>query len=469
MSQTYPYGPTITSLNAILQPGFLQRLFVDSLKPLLVYRDIADKEIFPGRIGQTITMTRIGLLTPNVNRLNPATNNTLDNGMSVQNAQQEQYLASIGQYPQNAGMVNLADNEVYIADLIAKNTENLAWAIATTINRVAQNNLFSAYMGGNTRITAAGTTVTTISVDDVRGFMTVLVNGVVTAVSSSNPLNITINNVANTVTGFTIDGTNTSTAINIGRPYSGSTSGGALVGDEGGISGTLTIGTAATVVVAQAVIGLYAPQIVRPNAKTTTLALATTDLLSFDALLTARDVLVNNGIPKKDGWYHCFLGSSSMSQLYRDERFDLLTRGRGTGDKDWEDGVIDKVLGIKFHETTEVYQQSISSTGVTVQRPILCGGGTLIEEQFDPGLDAIRSMADLNAIGTLARVDTTQEEAAGAYMYLRKPLDALGENINQAANWMGGYAVPSDSTSTPNTIRTANNAYFKRSVILETA
>jgi hypothetical protein len=58
---------------------------------------------------------------------------------------------------------------------------------------------------------------------------------------------------------------------------------------------------------------------------------------------------------------------------------------------------------------------------------------------------------------------------AGMYMYVRHPLDRLGQIISQTANYTGGFVVPTDVTTTSNVILTAGNAAYKRAVIFEHA
>lgn len=69
-------------LQPIIQQGFLARRFQTGLKATIGFRAIADRQVFPGRFGQTITETRRGLLVP-VESPTPASANTgLDSGMA---------------------------------------------------------------------------------------------------------------------------------------------------------------------------------------------------------------------------------------------------------------------------------------------------------------------------------------------------------------------------------------------------
>jgi hypothetical protein len=110
-----------------------------------------------------------------------------------------------------------------------------------------------------------------------------------------------------------------------------------------------------------------------------------------------------------------------------------------------------------------------------VQRPIMCGMGALVEGVFDKGLEAIRNMAANAGVGEVKGFDAVNNILGerfvydGFYMYMRPPIDRLGQIISQASNYIGGFTVPTDVTTTSLIIPTASNAYYKRSVIIEHA
>ena len=462
------FGPFPAQLANAIQQGFLERAFIDPLKNILAYRKIADREEFPGRIGDAITKTRVGLMIPNTTPLNPSTNTNLDNGLTPQQYSDEQYILAVGQYPQLAPDINLADDETTIAAFAMKNAENLGIAQATAIDRIARSALFNSYMGGNSVVTVTlGSPGTTVNVDDTRGFQTVVVNGNVVPVSGSNPLPVFINNVLSNVTGFTNDVSNTSSAAS-----------------TGGTSGTIT--TAANVLVingtaGNSVVSAFAPVIFRPSGRQTTAAIQSTDLLNMTTILNAVAYLRNNAVPTVDGYYNLYLNSTSMNELYQDPEFQILNRGVGTRDPVYKDAWIsDAFLDVRFVRTTETFVQPPQGgapvpVAQTIQRPILCGQGALVEGIFTRGLDAIKNMAMSDGIGSMQQfmsaVDVMGNEFKydGFYQYMRPPLDRLAQIISQTSNYIGGFTVPTDVTTTSAIIPTASNAYYKRAVILETA
>jgi len=460
------FGPFPPALVDAIQQNFLERAFVEALHPILAYREIADREVFPGRIGDTITKTRVGLMVPNITPLAPNTNTNIDNGLQPQQYSDEQYVLAVYQYPQLAPDINLIDDETTIAAFAMKNAENLGIAQATALDRIARNALFNAYMSGNTVVTQTlGSPNVTINVDDTRGFQTVVVNGTVQPVSNTNPLPVLVNGTLYQIVSFSNDATNVSSAA-----------------ITGGTSGTITAsanisttnGTAGN-----AVIGQYAPLIIRPNGRTTTAAIQASDLLNMQVILNAVAYLRNNAVPKVRGAYNFYLNSTSMNELYADSEFQILNRGVSTRDPVYENAwIMSEFLDVRFIMTTETFVQPAQASAPVavnqiIQRPIICGMGALVEGIFNKGLEAIKNMSGntgmMQQIPQMVNVLGEDMMLEGFYMYLRNPLDRLGQIISQSSNYIGGFTVPTDVTTNPNIIPTSSNAYYKRAVIIETA
>jgi hypothetical protein len=456
------FGPFPSQLANAIQKNYLERAFIDSLLNNLAYREIADKESFPGRIGDTITKTRMGLMIPNMTPLDPSMNSNIDNGLTPQQYTDEQYTLAIFQYPQIAPFINLVDDETTIASFAMRNSHNLGIVQATCLDRLARNALFNSYMSGNTWVTnTLGSTGPTVNVDDTRGFQTVVVGGNVVPVSTTNPLPVFINGNQYLITSFANSASNTSTSA-----------------ITGGTSGSITSSTNILVAdgtLGNAVVNQFGPVIIRPNARASTFALQSSDLLNMSTIRAAVALMRNNAVPRIRGSYNLYINATSMNELFEDPEFQLLNRGVSTRDPVYENAwVMDKFLDVRFVETTETFvQPPTSPITLTVQRPILCGAGALVEGQFDAGLDAIKNMSgqtgEMQNFKTVVDALGRKFNEQGFYMYLRKPIDSLGQIITQTSNWIGGFTVPTDVTTTPQIIPTASNAYFKRAVIIETA
>ena len=119
--------------------------------------------------------------------------------------------------------------------------------------------------------------------------------------------------------------------------------------------------------------------------------------------------------------------------------------------------MVNDFLGLRFIPTTEAYVQAHPSiSGAVIRRPIVCGAGALIEGDF-------AGMAEAD----VAPADSIISIVDGIAMVTREPIDRLQQIIAQSWYWIGGFAAPSDTTTSPTTISTATNSAFKRAVMIE--
>lgn len=274
------------------------------------------------------------------------------------------------------------------------------------------------------------------------------------AVSGGNPLAVAeTGTTAQTlsVTGVSVDVTNKST-----NPL--------------GMSGVLTFASATTPTVGDALVAANAPAIVRPNGKTTTASLAVTDIMTTQLILDAVLTLQNNGVPPlADGTYPMFSPPYTQRTLMADQDFKTWYAGREQSEV-FKNGYILRLLGVTIVPLTEVILQAASSNGsgatldtvaATVYRPTICGAECLIEGKFQGMENYVREMQNTAQVADVVQVDDIVQ-------ILRAPLDRLARWWSFAADWIGGYAVPTDNTSNAATnIPTATNAAFKRAVIIE--
>ena len=231
-----------SQLVPMLQTGFLARFVEEGLDSNFAYRREAILETLPGRLGQTLALTRTGRKPPVPTALNPANlTNNFDNGLpnpSVPSV--EQYAYNMAEYGDTLD-VDLVGELAGIANMFKQFARTSGEQAAHTMERLAKSKLFAAYNTGNTfvRTDLGASSTTTCHVDDIRGFQTVYVNGVPTPVSMTYPLVVyeyasTSGGVDQTlsVTAATADGTDHSV-----YPSDNGTS-------SAGISGVLTFATA---------------------------------------------------------------------------------------------------------------------------------------------------------------------------------------------------------------------------------
>ncbi len=442
-----------SSLQDVIQTGILEREFHAALKAKFGFRAIADREIFPARIGETITKTRAGLLPAITTPLAPAANSDFTSGLTPQNWSVEQYTLAINQYAGNQ-QLNVVTARVAIANLFLQNAVALGYQAAFSVDTLAQLALFNTYLGGNTRVrTTLGAAGPTISVDDIRGFQyTWNSQGAPVPVSGTNTVNVQVGGDVYSLTTATADASNVSTT-------------------PGGISGTLTFSTNVTVAdgtAGNAVVSAVAPIVYRPStsagvmAATTAAISASSDVnngkLTMQMILNGKAQLSANAVHPVEGsgMYHLYLDPIQAAGLFSDPAFQYLFRGQ-PNTPEFREGIVADILGVRLIETNLNPVQALSGVG-NVRRGILCGQGALVEGVYTrEGYQATDKMDDDDMI-TL--VD-------GIAHVTREPLDALKQVVTQSWSYIGGFVVPSDITTNPQTVPTASNSAFKRAMMLE--
>lgn len=404
------------AISAIIQNGILVRVFEEALKPNLVYRQMATLRPFESNVGETKIFTRTGLLTPKLTPLTPGQDPTAST-YSV-----EQYTMTLNQYG-DAMDTNMLTSATALASKFLEDNQKLAFGAAQTLNQLARNEIYGAYKSGNTRaVGAQGTSSATMTVNDVTGFTTQIVNGVQTAVSAGNPLVITIDGVANTVIGY----------------------------DTG--NKTLTLGTATTWADGAQVLAANAPKIFRPNARTTSQKLVAADTASLSVFMDAVAYLRTGNVPTLGGYYPAFIDPTTERQLFADADFKQALQGR-VDSPIWQGLSIGRFAGIDWIRTTEAPTVA-GAGGVTVHEPIVCGADALIEGPMQ-GFGDLLSETGVQIPGVVTMVN-------GIKMIHRPPLDRLQQNISSAWSWVGDFAVPTDAT-------TGAAAQFKRAAVVEHA
>ena len=448
-------------LQDLVQTGFLERYLEIGLNSVLGYNRLSMREQIPNGVGESVTKSKFGRKPPVTRPINPSFMSSFDSGLQPSSYQTEQYSYIMQPYGDSAD-VNLLQAEVQIADQLKAFSYNNGVQAAQSLDRIAKLKLFAAYDTGNTFATATGST-TSVHVDDIRGFQTVIYNGRPTAVTAGTPLNCveisaTTGQQVQTfsVTAAVADSVNTS-IFPSSDPLN-------FVSD--GISGTLTIVATSAPQVGNAIVSTQAATIIRPNARVTTTALTGADIISMGTIFDSVTQLRNNAVPPMpSGNYECTLSNTSLRQLFADQDFKVLYAGR---DQSMEFKAFDiiQMFGVTFVPNTEAYQQSPATDGsvtlnVKVDRPIVSGEGTILRGDFE-GLTTWLNKEGVNPVGSVMLVD-------GIAQVLRPPMDRLQTTVSLSWMWVGDYAVPTDLTATPSIIPTASSAAFKRSVVIEHA
>jgi hypothetical protein len=199
------------SLQPIIQQGFLDREFSQAMRSRLGYRACADRVSVAVGIGETLTKTRAGLKPSVTTPVAPATNTNFDNGLTPTTWGVEQYTVTINHYAATTDL-NVVTQRVGIASQFLQNAYVNGEQAARSLDELGRNALFGAYMGGNTRVrTSLSIAALTISVDDIRGFQFVFINGVQQIVSGSTPMTVAVGSSVYTLVTAAPDAANVST------------------------------------------------------------------------------------------------------------------------------------------------------------------------------------------------------------------------------------------------------------------
>jgi len=410
------------SIQAMLQNGMLDRVFRDGLVPQFLFPQIADAEPWMGGLGDKKTFTRRGLLSP-------VTTPVTGSDPSAATYSLEQWSVVMDQYA-NSMDTNMLGSAMALANKFISDAETLGINAGQTINQVARNKLYTAYAGGRTWCTTAGTSDTSIIVQSTAGFETVLVNGVPTAVSGANPLNVTIAGVANTVVGVTP-----------------------------GTPGTLTLGTARADVIGDSVVASNAPVSIRATGNSA-YDLSSSNTVTFANFRSAVARLRKMNVPTLPGGYYvAHIDPDTEAELFSDADFKQALQGR-VDSPVFRDLSIGRFGGLDWVRNTEAPTILGGSAGtLTVHRPIVLGANALMNAPFEGTGNLIagtgvEDVPEIRTVNAAPGVDVT--------LLVRPPQDRLQQVISTTWSWVGDFGVPSDAG-------TGDAALYKRGVIIEHA
>jgi hypothetical protein len=406
------------AIQAIMQNGMLERTFEDALVPDFLYPAVASSRPWQANLGDTATFTRTGLLTPQTTPLGGADPSAGTYGI-------EQYSVTMDQYG-FAVDTNMLQSAMTLASKFLEDIQKLGINAGQSINQVSRNKLYKAYAGGRTWCTTAGSSDTSIIVASVNGFDKVLVNGVLTPVSVTNPLNVTINGVANTV-----------------------------VGANAGTS-TLTLGTARADVVGDPVIAANAPVSIRFAGRNTPYDYTGSDVASMAMFRSAVVRLRSMNVPTLNGNYIAHIPPATEGELFADADFKQAYQGRGDSQVfgSMSMGTFAGIDWVRNNESPTVLGGSAGN--VTVYEPIVLGGDALIAAPFADMASllagtGVEDVPNIRMVGPANGLEVA--------LVVRPPQDRLQQVIGSAWSYVGDFAVPSDST-------TGDAALYKRGVVV---
>jgi hypothetical protein len=452
-----------SSIAGLQQQGLLERAFHDGLFPNLAYRAEAMPEEWPVNTGQQIFMTRPGLLKPTTTPI-PVGSDPIGQTVPF-----EQWVATLAQYADSID-THIPTAVTANANLFLRNIHQLGLQAGQSINRIARNALFIAYLSGQTVTTVAPLTGDTVlQVAALNGFTQVVIpagNVAPQTVSAAFPLPITINGtIAASVIGYTPNNPN-----DLNGP--GILTLAAAVG---------TSGLATRVSVKSA----YAPRVVRASAGNSIDAIGAGDILVLQQAINAVGFLRRANVqPHEDGFYHAHISPTANSQVFADPVFQRLNQSLPEHII-YKQGFIGEMAGVAFFmnnespETfntgtqvvtvgsaiygTEIGAEVVNGNGIAIGRCIITGRGSIYEKY----LDESAFVTEAGTMGKIGEFDVTNNNIAilteRIRLILRSPMDKLQQQVTASWSISTSFPTPSDITAP------SGPELYKRSIVLEYA
>lgn len=428
------------SISQIVQSGLLVGEFQAALEITHQYPLAYQTRTTPRNYGETFTETRDALLAAVQDPITP-TNTGLDSGLTARTVGREQWAFTMNIYADTID-TTVDENTLALANLFRSNLNALATGAGRTDNLQCRRRITYAYAGGRTHATNAATVAaTSLTVANANGFDERYTNGVAANVSGSNTLTVTVNGTSNVVSGATsFTRTNASDMV----------------------SGTLTLGTSQTWSIGDAIIASSAPASIRPNSRTTSYNLTSTDTITYQNIVNSTAILRNNGVPGFfDNGLYLFLGDAQHeANLFADAAFREFYRGQYQS----EDVRMGKLMisgGVAFSFGNEPPNStSWGASSITARRAFVLGGSAAAKRTYDMGGMTDDNM-ETNPISSIYR-----DPDKGLKVIVRPALDRRAQIISASYELIFGLAMSTDSLSTQGEY---TNAVFKRGVCIETA
>lgn len=451
-----------SSLANLQQQGLLERAFHDGLFPNLAYRAEAMPEEWPQNTGTQIFMTRPGLMKPNVTPNQPGSDPV---GQTIPF---EQWVAQLNQFADSID-THMPTAVTSNANLFLRNIHQLGLQAGQSINRIARNALFQAYLSGQTYTTIqAQSTDTTLTVASLNGFTSVVIPGGNVApqpVSTAFPLAITIN------------GTTTASVIGF-APLTSDPNG------PGQLTLAAAVGTtmpATRVTVASA----YAPRILRASAGGGIDAVGSGDILTLQQIINAAGYLrLANVQPHEDGFYHAHISPTANSQIFADPVFQRLNQSLPEHII-YKQGFIGEMGGVLFYMNNEspttfnvgtlsatagsaqyapeLGSEIVNGAGVAIGFVIITGRGAMYEKY----LDESSFVTEAGTTGKIGEFDVVNNNIAilteRIRLVLRAPIDKLQQVVTASWSISTSFPIPSDVTAP------SGPQLYKRAVVLQFA
>jgi hypothetical protein len=450
---------------SLQQQGLLERAFHDGLFPNLAYRAEAMPEEWPANTGQQLFMTRPGLLPTITTPLVPGTD-PLPQAIPF-----EQWVATLNQFAA-AIDTHMPTSTTANANLFLRNLHQLGLQAGQSINQVARNALFQAYLQGQTVLSVASlTTDTQLQVASLNGFTSVIIPGGNVApqpVSPAFPLPIKVGSGTTAVSASVIGYVPNNPADLLG---------------PGTLILAAAIGTA--FVIRSTVKSSFAPRVIRSSAGDSVDAITAGDTATLQMAINAVAFLRRANVqPHDDGFFHAHVSPLGNAQFFADPVFQRLNQSLPEH-VIYKEGFIGTIAGLMFFmnnespETTNsgnlvataqsgIYAAGIGAevtngAGVNIGRILITGKGSIYEKYIDESA----YVTEAGTTGKIGEFDVINNGISilteRIRLVMRAPLDRLQQTVSAAWSISTSFPIPTDITAP------SGPEIVKRAIVLEYA
>jgi hypothetical protein len=363
------------------------------------------------------------------------------------------------------------------ANLLMRNIQQLGLQAGQSVDRLARNNLFQAYLQGNTNlIDPAGIGATQLHVASLNGFIETAAPGVSARpqpVSAANPLPATLGVGVAAVSVSIILAAPDNPALPLGP----------------GIV-TLSAALGAAFAIRSPLKSAFATRIVRPSGGDSVDNISAADTFVLQQAINAVAVLRQNNVqPHEDGFYHAHISPTANAQVFADPVFQRLNQSLPEH-VIYKEGFIGTISGVMFFMNqqapditnvsapgavlpstgllakhgNEIGADVVNKDGVQIGRTILTGKGALYERYLDESSAFMTEAGVTGKIGEFSVVNNGLQILTERIRFImRAPLDRLQQSVASTWSLSTAFPVPSDITAS------SSSAKFKRATVLEFA
>lgn len=457
----------ITAYDAVLdetvQKGLLVGSYAKALDNENSYRKNLAIEEFEGGNGNTFSKFRKGRLTAQRVPRGGAKTTSNDGGYTPETNKGEKYTWSLQRYGHTVD-TEATGSATSFRNNLREDYENIGMNAGESLDLLTRLNYMMAYKAGVTFIDTTETgDQNSLELDNIYGFMMKMKNGVPTAVSGTNKLEVWINGVLNNVTGAAQD---TATVTIDGDSVTVD----AVRTTDDGLPGTITVETAVNAPqLGWEVRSKYAPQQIRPNGRKTEYQLAAGDTLTMAMVNSIVSGIIGRGGKQMDGdqgsGFYGYFCPEHRDQLWADPAFYSWYQGQG-GTAGFKDMDISRAGNVIFDFTGRPAfrphpDATKAAAGVYVRNALIVARDSLVEARSKDLLERPDMTPEISQ--TFVRVFDQKQYVE---IILRSPNDRRGKIVSTTWEAILDWVATTDSLTKNGSV--CPDADHKRGGLIQT-